>query len=88
MKNSKLIILFHKHLMKLPRYYSSLVCVHNYIYVYEGRLFVCFVVMRSTKLGASDCVLDVVGQLLMRRMHGLGSMAFFELGIQKFFNIE
>jgi len=41
--------------------------------IYKGRLFVCFVVLRSTKLGASDRVLDVVGKLLMRR----GAWAWF-----------
>ncbi len=41
--------------------------------IYEARLFVCFVVLRSTKLGASDRVLDIVGKLLMRR----GAWAWF-----------
>jgi hypothetical protein len=42
--------------------------------------------MRSTKLGCFKSY-QVFGKLLMRRVHGLGSMAF-ELAVQKFFNIE
>jgi hypothetical protein len=47
--------------------------------------------MRSTKLGdASDRILGLFGKLLRRReeVHGLGSMAFGRLAVQKFLNIE
>jgi len=58
--------------------------------IYEGRLFVCFVVLRSTKLGASDHVLDVAGKLLMRRgawawFHGLNWACKSSLILNDFF---
>jgi len=53
----------------------------------EGRLF-CFVVMKSIKPGCfKSYVLGVVGKVLMRGVHGLGSMTF-GLVVQKFLHIE
>jgi hypothetical protein len=46
-----------------------------------------FTLNKSPNQDASDHVLGVVGKLLMRGVHGLGSMAFGLVG-QKFLHIE